>query len=116
MIPAAYIWSPALQAAADALPANKGRSSRVHSLIRALGLVQAPTGADERDKPTTGANANSNANTDGDGDPNDEANENDGKVKIKTPAVIVPPDLTLATEAELRRYHDKRYVGAHPAL
>ncbi|KAL1411465.1 hypothetical protein Q8F55_002421 [Vanrija albida] len=35
----AYLWSPALEAAADELPANRGRSSTVHALIRALGLV-----------------------------------------------------------------------------
>ncbi|TXT08966.1 hypothetical protein VHUM_02440 [Vanrija humicola] len=41
----AYIWSPELQAAADALPANVGRSSAVHSLIRALGLLSDGGGA-----------------------------------------------------------------------
>ena len=35
----AYIHSPQLQAVADHLPANLGRSSIVHSLVRALDLL-----------------------------------------------------------------------------
>ncbi|WOO81128.1 Histone deacetylase 8 [Vanrija pseudolonga] len=42
MRPTAYLWSPALQAAADDLPANLGRSRAVHSLIRALRLTRTP--------------------------------------------------------------------------
>jgi hypothetical protein len=76
----AYVWSPQLEAAANELPANKGRSSRVHGLIRALGLVRLP------------------------GSTFEEAREWE-------PARIVPPNPKLSTEAELRRYHDPRYVG-----
>lgn len=35
----AYIWSPALQQSADLLPSNIGRSSFVHALSNALGLL-----------------------------------------------------------------------------
>lgn len=36
----AYVWSEQLQALSDDLPANLGRSSLVHGLIRALGLLE----------------------------------------------------------------------------
>jgi hypothetical protein len=36
----AYIWFEQLEELANALPANLGRSSMVHSLINALGLVK----------------------------------------------------------------------------
>lgn len=40
MTSVAYLWSPELQRAADGLPANTGRSSLVHGLIHALGLLK----------------------------------------------------------------------------
>lgn len=77
-----YIWSEELQAIADKLPANIGRSSRVHSLIRALGLVQGQsTEEDEEDHGKTGK------------------------------AAIVAPDISLGEPEQLRKYHDARYVG-----
>ncbi|KAK4683692.1 hypothetical protein P7C73_g6540, partial [Tremellales sp. Uapishka_1] len=73
--PVAYIWSQPLQEVADQLPANPDRSSVVHGLHRALGLLHDPTSDDELER-----------------------------------AVIVAPDAQLASPAELRRYHDARYV------
>ena len=76
-----YIWSQALQDASDQLPANLGRSSLVHGLIQALSLLE----SNHPDDPS--------------------ASEDSWR------AVVVPPDMTLGTEACLRRYHDAAYVG-----
>lgn len=37
--PIQYVWSRKLQVYSDQLPANQGRSSLVHSLHRAIGLL-----------------------------------------------------------------------------
>lgn len=79
----AYIWSAELQACADQLPANLGRSSLVHGLVHALGLVRSVSTVESPEcSPDTTMSA-----------------------------CLVSPEPTLATEAELRRYHDARYVG-----
>jgi hypothetical protein len=125
----AYIWSPQLQSAADALPANLGRSSRVHALIRALGLVRTEdNGQDEDEDEEKSNNRNEDADVDkvnsGNGGATDQ-NEEQPKLCPNNamaiaghasptqwaPARLVPPDLALATEAELKKYHDARYVG-----
>lgn len=41
----AYVWSQEQQSIADQLPANVGRSSVVHSLVRSLGLLEECNGA-----------------------------------------------------------------------
>lgn len=70
----AYIWSPTLQKAADALPANLNRSSLVHGLAQSLDLLQVGVAEPLR-------------------------------------AVLLPPDPSLATAEELKRYHSPAYVG-----
>ena len=43
----AYIYTPALIAAADTLPANLGRASLVHSLVDAFALLESDEGSDD---------------------------------------------------------------------
>lgn len=87
MAGAVYVWSPELQLCADRLPANQGRSSLVHGLVQALGLLQ-----------------NDSTLSDSSNDRLD--NTTDGPV-----ARLIAPARVLATEAELKRYHDTPYVG-----
>ncbi|ORY32851.1 histone deacetylase 8 [Naematelia encephala] len=77
-----YVWSTALQAAADQLPANIGRSSIVHDLVFALDLVENAVQPDQhlgsRDRQPRGR--------------------------------VICPDLIYASFASLEKYHDKAYV------
>ncbi|CAK9781091.1 Arginase/deacetylase [Cutaneotrichosporon oleaginosum] len=152
MASVAYIWSPELQRAADELPANVGRSSLVHGLVRALGLLEnsLETAGEVKDGVDGGREAcgngegngegsgegNENGNVDGDGEgdgdgnghsgvcpssaasmsprSHDEDTDDDDHGEPVEPPIhgvrLVPPDPSLATRAELRRYHDQRYL------
>ena len=83
-----YVWSRELQGVADQLPANQGRSSLVHGLIHALDLLDTQSESIiSRD-------------------------ENPEEVYPPTRrALVIPPDLSLATESSLGQYHDTAYVG-----
>lgn len=83
-----YIWSEELQQVSDQLPANLGRSSRVHSLIRALDLI-----IDDRPYENITPQAGSQP------------------TGPSRKAFVVEPDDSLATEEWLKRYHDDAYVG-----
>ncbi|GMK55280.1 hypothetical protein CspeluHIS016_0203360 [Cutaneotrichosporon spelunceum] len=127
MTSVAYIWSAALQRAADELPANVGRSSLVHGLIRALGLLENPP--DDPDMVKERAWDRGGADGDGrrmngaerDGDQGEDNGEDDGEDddgdNTEEPTHrpirgirVVPPDLSLGTPTELRRYHDPHYL------
>jgi hypothetical protein len=90
----AYIHSSRLQATADLLPSNIGRSSVVHNLIHALGLLDR---AASRDTAGDGSLSNGAAGS---------------EVELETMASVVQPDLELGDEVALRRYHDAAYVGS----
>jgi hypothetical protein len=87
----AYIWSNELQVAADALPANLGRSTMVHNLIRSLDLLD--DGSQPAEKDLTECEASS------------------GTTAIVRKALVVPPDRELGSYRALQRYHDTKYVG-----
>ncbi|BEJ16308.1 hypothetical protein CspHIS471_0509130 [Cutaneotrichosporon sp. HIS471] len=137
MASVAYIWSAELQRAADQLPANVGRSSLVHGLVRALGLLDNPS--DHSDTVRQGVEGQG---ADGGGEHNAEASRDPevawlssesgpgegmegGDVEAEDdeeptdPPIhgirVVPPDLSFATPIELRRYHDQRYLGKLPS-
>lgn len=132
-IPVAYIWSPPLQDVADALPANRGRSSTVHGLIRALQLADFDQAADDKDKEGgehgEGVNGNSeDASVTRFGiviPAKDKIEAEPSKAKPVTTvrpdrelaqhrmAKVVPPMTELATPAEMRRYHEVKYVGEY---
>jgi hypothetical protein len=80
----AYVHSKRLQAVSDQLPSNVGRSSLVHSLIAAYGLLS--QGLDKASLEVD--------NTD---------------CKGKSKATVVEPEE--ATRLDLLRYHDAAYVG-----
>jgi hypothetical protein len=85
-----YIWSQAMQDAADALPANIGRSSMVHDLIHSLDLLEPAPVATETDPRTP------------------EGAESQG---MEQTARVMAPEMELGTAEALRRYHDTKYVG-----
>lgn len=136
----AYLWSPQLQRAADGLPANTGRSSLVHGLIRSLGLLEetATVGGggeghgegDDEDGGNDGDEQTRNqpkGKADGqraasarDDTPDEEAEPepegaDSGPLSVIRGVRVVAPDPSLGTQAELRRYHDQRYIGEPPA-
>ena len=102
-----YIWSEELQAVSDQLPSNIGRSSVVHDLIDAFGLLH--HGKDSNnDGPEPGADSGAEHGQDGQtgiARASETSPETDGR------AQVVPPDLELGTETMLKRYHDITYVG-----
>lgn len=143
---AAYLWSPQLQRAADGLPANTGRSSLVHGLIRALGLLENEEGLEKRREENMGMMAREGHVEEGDGvgtnggedsnhdkgradeagnadqsavsprdlqaeDEQDEQDEDEARARPIRGIRVVPPDPSFATQAEIRRYHEARYVG-----
>jgi hypothetical protein len=107
----AYVWSEELQRTADLLPANIGRSSRVHGLVKAFDLLSEDEGVDERDDLPVDENqlvesqaAASAASLLASGTPPPKA--------LKGKARVVRPDLSLGNATSLKRYHDAAYVSA----
>lgn len=104
----AYIWSQSLQDAADQLPANVGRSSRVHGLIAALGLLH-------REEPKQDSvSVDRRVQLD-----REDSEESDAALELpvslsskgKGRATVVAPDVALGSETALKRYHEAGYVG-----
>lgn len=115
-LPVAYVWSPTLQDVADALPANVGRSSTVHGLIRALHLADFDKAEKEREcGEAANANEEVTANgsaTNGTGEDAVESIPASSQEVDHCVAKVVWPMAELATPAEMRRYHEVKYVGA----
>ncbi len=131
MTSVAYIWSAELQRAADRLPANVGRSSLVHGLVRALGLLEnAPDDGEKEGAVGEGGNDETSQTTSdrahAQSGPSDEATKDEDEGEEEEDEVdeddegeeppirgirVIPPDLSLGTPAELKRYHDQRYLG-----
>ncbi|KAL7421968.1 hypothetical protein Q5752_003740 [Cryptotrichosporon argae] len=107
----AYIWSRELQRVADELPANVGRSSIVHDLVRALGLLD---GGDGPDAGEGGGRAGLSAegfnpvSATGKNEP--VAGESERHVAQARGVVVLAPEETLGTPDNLKRYHDADYV------
>lgn len=112
----AYIWSQGLQDVADALPANLGRSSTVHGLIRALQLADFESAERERERGESvseDAVAGNGFVIHGDLEVSEKAATPQPEVKVAQDCMarVVPPMAELATPAEMRRYHEVKYVG-----
>lgn len=94
----AYLWSEDMQAAADQLPSNLGRSSVVHDLIRDLDLLD--NGGVPRDLERDGRQGDAGRRSGGVGARGDLLR-----------ARVVRPDIQLGNEDNMKRYHDPKYVG-----
>ena len=134
----AYIWSQELQDVSDQLPANIGRSSMVHGLIRALNYLEEGNNDDHdghdghdvyQTKDTTNETNDANGqpiDVDVELEETEMTSSNEQEIewmnRIKTDdnvyrrARVVQPDLLLGTTESLRRYHDARYVGKDSIL
>jgi histone deacetylase 1/2/histone deacetylase 8 len=101
--PVAYIWSQELQDAADRLPANLGRSSMVHELVKSFDLLQVNPGSPSTDESVENK------------PPSDKESDVGEVTKSAERAIIVSPDLELGSAEALQRYHDADYVGMSAA-
>ena len=87
--PVAYISSAPVRRAADRLPSNPGRSSAVQALIESLELLEATQSDPESD----------------DDPPSSILPSRDNRARLV--------EAVRATERDLKRYHDTKYVSQH---
>lgn len=102
-----YIWSEELQAVSDQLPSNIGRSSVVHDLIDAFGLLHHAR-ASNHDGSESRVVQEAKDGQDGQ---TDIARASETSLETDCRAKVVSPDLDLGTATMMKRYHDVAYVG-----